>query len=163
MAAGFFVDKSGRLHDKRGRFASSARVGDKTQVIHAEKVFGLAGVLSTAAAKVPVKAQKAALRAALLLETRIKANASGRPGPRAITGDYRRSWRVTNPRFVGGVLSVQVGTNKPQARRLEYGFVGTDSIGRVYNQPPFPHVAPAVAATQVEFRAAVRAAGRDLA
>jgi hypothetical protein len=29
---------------------------------------------------------------AMLLETRIKAKASGRPGPNAPTGDYRRSW-----------------------------------------------------------------------
>jgi hypothetical protein len=27
-----------------------------------------------------------------LLLTRIQANASGRPGPRAVTGNYRRSW-----------------------------------------------------------------------
>lgn len=37
-----------------------------------------------------------------------------------------------------------VGTNAPQGRRLEFGFVGADALGRVYNQPPFPHVGPAV-------------------
>ena len=28
--------------------------------------------------------------------------------------------------------------------RLEFGFADIDSLGRVYNQPPFPHVRPAV-------------------
>lgn len=85
----------------------------------------------------------ALLQAGLLVETRIKANASGRPGPRVVTGNYRRSW---NTRQVGrgGQLSVVVGTNSVYGPRLEYGFTGTDSRGRRYNQPPFPHVAPAV-------------------
>lgn len=80
---------------------------------------------------------------AMLLETRIKAKASGRPGPNAPTGDYRRSW--THEVSSNGVsVTAVVGTSKPQARRLEFGFVGQDSLGRVYNQPPFPHVGPAV-------------------
>ncbi|MCT9003536.1 HK97 gp10 family phage protein [Streptomyces rhizosphaerihabitans] len=80
---------------------------------------------------------------AMLLETRIKANASGRPGPNVITGDYRRSW--AHEVFVGGdVVTGVVGTNKPQARRLEYGYIGPDSLGRIYDQPPYPHVGPAV-------------------
>lgn len=78
-------------------------------------------------------------QASALLLTQVKANASGRPGPRAITGDYRRSW--TRKKVPGGF---NVGTNRPQARRLEYGFVGADSLGRVYNQPPYPHLGPAV-------------------
>lgn len=73
------------------------------------------------------------------LMTQIKANASGRPGPNAPTGDYRRSW--TRRKVRNGF---SVGTNRPQARRLEYGFVGRDSLGRMYNQPPYPHVGPAV-------------------
>lgn len=88
-----------------------------------------------------------------LLRTRIQAHASGRPGPNAPTGDYRRSWSV---RFSGarGRLSAEVGTNAPQARRLEYGFTGVDSLGRFYNQPPYPHVQPAVDQTEPEFYAA---------
>ncbi|GAA3371200.1 hypothetical protein GCM10020367_20900 [Streptomyces sannanensis] len=80
---------------------------------------------------------------AMLLETRIKAKASGRPGPNAPTGDYRRSW-AHEVSTDGVTVTATVGTNKPQARRLEYGFVGADSLGRVFNQPPFPHVGPAV-------------------
>lgn len=77
-----------------------------------------------------------------LLNTRIKANASGRPGPNAPTGDYRRSW--THKVSRDGPMTISTnGTNAPQGRRLEFGFVGTDSLGRVYDQPPYPHVGPA--------------------
>lgn len=86
----------------------------------------------------------------MLMETRVKANASGRPGPNVITGDYRRSWSnevsENGNRIVG-----TIGTNKPQARRLEYGFAGADRLGRVYNQPPFPHLGPAVDTIGPEF------------
>ncbi|MEW1700931.1 hypothetical protein [Streptomyces sp. NPDC091278] len=92
---------------------------------------------------------------AMLLETRIKANASGRPGPNAPTGDYRRSW--THAVHVSGtdVLAV-VGTSKPQGRRLEYGFVGTDSRGRTYAQRPYPHVRPAVTVVEPLFLEGMR-------
>lgn len=32
------------------------------------------------------------------------------------------------------------GTNQEQGKRLEFGFVGTDSLGRRYNQEPRPHM-----------------------
>lgn len=95
---------------------------------------------------------------AMLLETRIKAKASGRPGPRARTGDYRRSWSTTMT-SKAGTTTATVGTNKPQARRLEFGFVGADRIGRVFNQPPFPHVGPAVDEIQPGFYEAMRGLG----
>lgn len=88
------------------------------------------------------------------LQTRVKAKASGRPGPRAITGDYRRSItreRVVSPGFTGWII----GTNAPQARRLEFGFVGKDSIGRVYNQPPYPHFGPAIDEMREEFHGSI--------
>jgi len=75
--------------------------------------------------------------------TKIRANASGRPGPNAPTGDYRRSWS-RQTRQSAREFSVSVGTNRPQARRLEFGFVGQDSLGRNYHQPPYPHVEPAI-------------------
>lgn len=77
-----------------------------------------------------------------MLNTRIKAKASGRPGPNAPTGDYRRSW-AHNVTSENGTTTSTNGTNKPQARRLEFGFSGADSLGRVYDQPPYPHVGPA--------------------
>lgn len=95
------------------------------------------------AATVVSKEERAVVRRnTLLLETRIKAKASGRPGPNAPTGDYRRSW---NHRLIGNehVSMGEVGTNAPQGQRLENGFVGTDSLGRTYAQPPYEHVGPA--------------------
>ncbi len=80
---------------------------------------------------------------AMLLETAIKANASGRPGPEAPTGDYRRSWTNEVQATAAGVEAI-IGTNKPQARRLEFGFVGPDILGRIFHQPPYPHVGPAL-------------------
>ncbi|MFC7219663.1 hypothetical protein ACFQLX_16045 [Streptomyces polyrhachis] len=91
---------------------------------------------------------------AMLLETRVKAQASGRPGPNAPTGDYRRSW-THEVSVAGGVVSGVVGMSRPQARWLEYGFVGPDSLGRVYHQSPYPHVGPAVEAVRPLFVAAL--------
>lgn len=87
-----------------------------------------------------------------MLETRIKRNASGRPGPNAPTGNYRRSWNTRLSRQ-NGLRMASVGTNMPQAQRLEYGFHGTDSLGRHYDQPAYPHVGPAVDSITPEFAA----------
>lgn len=75
---------------------------------------------------------------------RIRQNASGRPGPNVITGQYRASWR-SEIRGIPYGAECTIGTNAPQGRRLEFGFYGPDSLGRVYAQPPFPHVQPALA------------------
>lgn len=105
---------------------------------------------------------KAVVTSGQQLLTSIRGHASGRPGPRAITGNYRRSW---NMRLSGttGRISAEIGTNAPQARRLEYGFVGVDRLGRVYNQPPYPHVQPAADQIERTFYAACEAAvGREV-
>ncbi|MFI9194148.1 HK97 gp10 family phage protein [Streptomyces californicus] len=74
----------------------------------------------------------------------IRANATGRPGPNVITGKYRSSWEVVGRGIPHGAQCT-IGTNAPQGRRLEYGFWDmTDSIGRHFYQPPYPHVGPAV-------------------
>ena len=72
---------------------------------------------------------------------RVKANASGRPGPRRVTGDYTRSMNVTVSHKAGSVTA-EIGTNAAQALRLEFGFHGTDSLGRRYNNSPLPHWRP---------------------
>ena len=41
-------------------------------------------------------------------------------------------------------LTGVVGTNVEYARRVEMGFVGTDSLGRTYNQAPNPYLRPAL-------------------
>lgn len=86
----------------------------------------------------------AVYRAGARVRTQVRANASGRPGPNVITGDYRRSIAQTNTMTDGNSPVAYVHSAAPQARRLEYGFVGADVLGRVYNQPPFPHWGPAV-------------------
>lgn len=79
------------------------------------------------------------------LAARTQQNASGRPGPNTPTGDYRGSIRVETVEDEGdpSTVSRSVGTDRAQANRLEYGFVGTDSLGRTYDQPPYPHHGPA--------------------
>lgn len=105
-----------------------------------------------------LQAAKAVQEFTTLLQTRVMAAASGRPGPRAITGNYRRSIsrhvRLTRVLFIG-----TVGTNAPQAWRLEKGFYGRDSAGRTYRQPPYAHFGPATRVTRPEFRQAMRAIG----
>lgn len=82
-------------------------------------------------------------RTGVFLQTQVKANASGRPGPRAPTGDYRRTIGLTVSRDAAGPFAL-VSTNAVQARRLEYGFIGVDALGRSYRQPPYPHWRPAL-------------------
>ena len=102
---------------------------------------------------------------ALLLETRVKANASGRPGPRVITGDYRRSIVATRGGAVGfgGTMGGwTVCTNAPQGPRLEHGFFGRDRLGRMYQQRPLPHFGPAVPPVEASFLAALHALADNL-
>jgi hypothetical protein len=66
-----------------------------------------------------------------LLQSQVQANASGRPGPRAPTGSYRRSITL-DLRGGGASWEAEVGSNADQARRLELGFVGVDAAGRHY-------------------------------
>jgi hypothetical protein len=90
------------------------------------------------------------------LQAAVQRNASGRPGPNVITGHYRRSInRRTEKRATGSVG--QVGTDAPQAWRLEHGFHGTDSKGRSYDQPPFPHFGPALDEVAPKFEEAIAA------
>ena len=69
----------------------------------------------------------------------VRGNVSGRPGPRVITGDFRRSWSGDTV-SEGSVVFGQIGSNSPQGRRLNYGFDGVDSLGRRYRQPPYPFI-----------------------
>lgn len=74
----------------------------------------------------------------------IRRHASGRPGPNVITGQYRASWQDVHQPIPYGAQCT-LGSNAPQARRLEWGFYDmTDSLGRHFFQPPFPHVQPAL-------------------
>lgn len=73
----------------------------------------------------------------------VKRNASGSPGPEVRSNEYRSSWstdfNIEPPTTIEG----QIFTQKPQGQRLENGFFGIDSLGRVVQQFPRPHVRPA--------------------
>lgn len=86
-----------------------------------------------------------------MLQAQVMAHASGRPGPRAVTGDYRRSIALNIGSSADGTITATVGTNKLQARRLEFGFVGVDSLGRHYFNPPLPHFRPAFGKVSADF------------
>lgn len=118
------------------------------------------GALAAEFGAMGINARELAHRATVvhgaMLQRAVVANASGRPGPEAPTGDYRRSInRRTEKRAAGSIT--QVGTDKPQARRLEHGFVGVDSLGRSYDQPPYPHFGPAFDEVAPKFEAAIEA------
>lgn len=115
----------------------------------------LAAALSRMGPAVRARTRAITRHHAMLLRVRIQKNASGRPGPNAITGQYRASWDV-NVAVAGGQVSAVVFTDAPQQRRLEYGFVGVDRLGRQYRQPPYPHIEPAFRQTQPGFLEALR-------
>lgn len=101
-------------------------------------VLGLAQLdakLAGMAAAVAGPAMTAALMsAAKVLETAAKENAP------VLTGNLRRSIHTEQLT----ATSAAVGTDVVYARRIEYGFSGPDSLGRVYHQPPQPYMRPAV-------------------
>ncbi|GHE15315.1 HK97 gp10 family phage protein [Streptomyces alanosinicus] len=103
----------------------------------------LAATLSRGGKTVLSAADLAMRHSAKALVDQVQRNASGRPGPRVITGRYRASWQSDVHR-AGPVIVAEVGTRAPQGRRLEFGFVGVDSLGRHYAQRPFPHLGPTV-------------------
>jgi hypothetical protein len=103
----------------------------------------LADRLERAATRIGPAIQRGVQHTSVVGIARIRGNASGRPGPNVITGAYRNSWRPEMHRLPYGAQCT-IGTDLPYGRRLEFGFTGTDSLGRSYNQPPFPHVQPAL-------------------
>lgn len=70
------------------------------------------------------------------------------------TGQYRDSWYIEFV-MVGDVLLASVQTDEPYANRLEFGFIGLDSLGRSFNQPPQPHVGPATTMVQSDYDSAI--------
>lgn len=118
----------------------------------------LAARLGQAADRVGPETNRTVQQQGRLLRALIMENASGRPGPNVISGDYRGSWEP-EPFPVPDGGGVTIGTRKPQGRRLEFGFMHRyDSLGRYYRQPPFPHVEPAVNELSPEYADAFRAA-----
>lgn len=59
-------------------------------------------------------------------------------------------------------VEVLAGTNVEYAGRIEYGFSGTDSLGRTYNQEAQPYLRPAVDENESAVQREVAEALRDL-
>jgi hypothetical protein len=110
----------------------------------------LAAKLRAAGLKAGFHGARLVAKHGLALQQAVKRNASGRPGPRIITGDYNRSIMLE----LHG-LEAKVFSTRPQAARLEWGFVGADSLGRVFHQGPLPHFTPAAEQVRPAFIADV--------
>lgn len=105
--------------------------------------------------------QGAVKRHASQPRTAIRPRLGAAEGPRLLTGDYVRS---INRRTVHHTTSstTMVGSNDDRARRLEMGFVGTDSLGRNYDQADYPHYGPGLDEVAEPFRAALQVAIQPL-
>ncbi len=110
-----------------------------------KRVSVLTKKLAKSKKKARSKMKKLSLEMAKDLVVAVQKNASGSPGPEVITGQYRSSIRILESSDDGNNSAVLVGTDAPQAYRLEFGFTGQDSLGRYYQQPAFPHWRPALA------------------
>lgn len=64
------------------------------------------------------------------------------------TGALRESGHVGKQESGGHSAEVSVIYDKPYSARIEYGFFGTDSLGRTYHQPAQPYLRPAIASTR---------------
>lgn len=120
------------------------------------EVFDFAADLTSSAAAAGPRAVSLVRHHGQLVQTKAKANASGRPGPRAITSDFRRGIGFLQP----SAYTAVIGTDKAQGRRLEHGFDGPDSLGRIYHQPPYPWLGPAFDAEAGPFADAIAAIPR---
>ena len=75
----------------------------------------------------------------------VKANVYGAPGPSRDSGQLQEDVRgVVHPRAGGAVA--EIGADTAYGPRLEFGFYGTDILGRDYNQDPFPWLGPQIPA-----------------
>lgn len=76
------------------------------------------------------------------------------------TASLERSVRIVKAakRFVGGVIGTWGSTDTVYARRIELGFQGKDSAGRVVDAPAYPFLIPAAQAEYHKLAGRIRAA-----
>ena len=68
--------------------------------------------------------------------------------PHRRTGDLQKSFKWVVK--VGAIfIGLRVFTDNVYAARLEFGFIGTDSLGRNINQGPRPYWRPVIAKTPI--------------
>jgi hypothetical protein len=75
-----------------------------------------------------------------------------------ITGTLRRSIHTEGRQESGTNVYALVGTDVVYARRIEYGFAGRDSLGRLYDQAAQPYLRPALDEKRDAVRREIRAA-----
>lgn len=86
---------------------------------------------------------------ALLFETAAKENAP------VVSGDLKKSITTTHTLNTPEKQERMIEPKVPYGRRIEMGFVGADSLGRVYNQPPRPYMRPAFDVNEAEAKATI--------
>ena len=69
-----------------------------------------------------------------------------------VTGNLKRSIHVAEVTSERAVI----GPSAVYGRRIEFGFRGTDRLGRTYNQSAHPYLRPAVEENREQIAAAVR-------
>ena len=109
-----------------------------------------------AAAVAKDKVLSAVEAGALLIENQAKQNAP------VVTGTLRRSLHHETADTSPTAAAIDIGTDLVYARRVEYGFSGRDSLGRLYNQAPNPYLHSASEAKKDEAIREAAAALKDL-
>lgn len=85
-------------------------------------------------------------------------SAPGEP-PKRLEGRLLASITREAAHVEGTHAVARVGTNVAYARRLEQGFVGTDSAGRNISQAPRPYLRPSLAEKRDAIKAAIGGQG----
>lgn len=119
----------------------------------------LAAALATAIPRLKQRTTAGVHQFSVLLAERIQTAASGRPGPNIVSGNLYGSIQIDHTLGdADGWGVATVYTSTVYAARLEFGFYGTDSLGRNYNQPPYPFFGRAVEGSVGEFLAIMQRA-----
>lgn len=79
------------------------------------------------------------------------------------TGALRDSIRIQalETTTTRATVGIGPGAEIPYARRIEFGFIGVDSLGRHYNQQPYPYMRPAFDAKKDEAAQAIKDSLRE--
>lgn len=104
-------------------------------------------------ARLPTVVRSAVAEYGAKLLMQVKANASGRPGPDVITGQYRDSIQM-DLQASGATATAFVFSDEPYAITLEYGGMSGGRGGLKVSRP-YPHFRPALKSVGSEFEKAL--------
>jgi hypothetical protein len=130
-----FSSKGGRLSSGKARFSADvdAWVLETEKRINAVIRESTQRVISTMQENVPY--QHGFLRASLVIAVNTELPKADRTEEDGL-GPYTESYLQMQIGNLNGGDKIIAGYTMVYARRLEYGFTGTDSLGRSYNQAP---------------------------